>query len=155
MIFRLLTKIISNSTRLTIFIPSVLRSFWGTPEALTMDRSKHGSVHTKSQENEVCDSCELSSADKEMCKAIGRILARIGDRVNSSQMLSNGRGLYVNCRNGHRLDDDTRPWPGERSLHENKISCVNFFVCVASLPEREINVSHKRLQIKAAIPGAS
>lgn len=81
-----------------------------------MDRSKPGLVRTKSQDNEVCASCELSSEDKELCKVIGRILARIGDRMNSSEMVSNGHSLQANCRNGHRLNDDTRPRPGVNKL---------------------------------------
>ena len=81
-----------------------------------MDRGKHRSAGAQSQNNEPCTSCDLSPETKELCREIGKILARIGDRVNSLQMISNGHSLHMNCRNGERTNGDTRPRPGVNKL---------------------------------------
>lgn len=83
-----------------------------------MDRDKHNSTGNGTHEKPACPSCELSQETKELCREIGRLLARIGDRINTQmQVTRNGHNLHLNCREGERLsDDDTRPRTGVNKL---------------------------------------
>ena len=84
-----------------------------------MDRDMNESVgNGTAEEGKACPSCELSKETKEMCAEVGRLLARIGDRLNSQlRVTRNGHRLYLNCREGERLsDDDTRPRTGVNKL---------------------------------------
>ena len=87
-------------------------------EEIQMDRDKAKSNGNGAQDKNACPSCELSQEDKELCREIGRLLARIGDRLNSQMQLTrNGHNLRLNCREGERLsDDDTRPRTGVNKL---------------------------------------
>jgi len=83
-----------------------------------MDRDKPRSAGSKPQINQLaCPSCELSQESKELCREIGKVLARIGDRINALQLTRNGHNLHINCRDGERInDDDTRPRTGVNKL---------------------------------------
>lgn len=95
------------------FCPDPLERIYATG----MDRDKPRSAGSKSQINHVCPSRELSQESKELCKEIGRMLARIGDRINAFQVTRNGSNLHMNCLDGERInDDDTRSRSGVNKL---------------------------------------
>lgn len=82
-----------------------------------MDRDKPRSTGNKPHRNQACPSCDLSQETKELCREIGKVLARIGDRINALQLTRNGHSHQMNCRDGERInDDDTRPRPGVNKL---------------------------------------
>lgn len=84
-----------------------------------MDHGENNKLTSNgTEDNEACPSCELSQETKELCREIGRLLARIGDRCNSHlQVTRNGHNLHLNCREGERLsDDDTRLRTGVNKL---------------------------------------
>lgn len=64
-----------------------------------MDQEENGSNNSMTQKEQACASSELSQETKELCKEIGRLLARIGDRTNARMYLTrNGHNLRLNCR---------------------------------------------------------
>lgn len=83
-----------------------------------MDRDNKSQAGNKSQNNQACPSCDqLNQETKELCREIGKMLARIGDRINVLQLTRNGHNLHLNCRDGEMInDDDTRPRPGVNKL---------------------------------------
>lgn len=78
-----------------------------------MDRDRPRSAGSQPQLNQACPSCELSQESKELCREIGKMLARIGDRINALQLT---RNRHMNCRDGERINDDTRPRTGVNKL---------------------------------------
>ncbi|KAL9960683.1 hypothetical protein ACROYT_G034170, partial [Oculina patagonica] len=108
-----LLTIKKRALKITLYRPDCLEGIYVTG----MDRDTPGSTGNMPQRNQACPSCELSQETKELCKEIGKMLARIGDRINTLQMTRNGHNLHMNCLNGERInDDDTRPRPGVNKL---------------------------------------
>ena len=81
-----------------------------------MDRDRPRSADSQPQLNQACTSCELSQESKELCREIGKMLARMGDRINALQLARNGHNLPMNCRDGERINDDRRPRTGVNKL---------------------------------------
>ena len=87
-----------------------------------MDHQKYKRTDNGKQSREQAwPSCELTQETKELCKEIGRLLARIGDRTNARMHVTrNGQNRRLNCREGERLSDDiaddTRPCTGVNKL---------------------------------------